>query len=81
MKSISLNRLNGILLLMVLITVILYYGKAFLAPLFFSILLAMLLMPLCERLESWGFSRIWATLTGILVILLALAGVVVIVVA
>lgn len=81
MKSISLNRLNGILLLLVLITVILYYGKAFLAPLFFSILLSMLLLPLCEKLEKWGFSRIWATLTGILIILAAIAAVVTILVA
>ena len=81
MKSISLNRLNGILLLLVLITVILYYGKAFLAPLFFSILLSMLLLPVCERLEKWGFGRIWATLSGILIILTAIAAVVAILVA
>lgn len=81
MRSITLNRLNGILLLLVLTTVVLYYGKAFLAPLFFSILLAMLLMPVCEKLEKWGFGRIWATLVGILLILAAIAGVVAILVA
>jgi predicted PurR-regulated permease PerM len=79
MKSISIFRLNAILLLLILTTIVLYYGKEFLVPLFFSILFAMLLLPVCRKLESWGFSRIWSTLTGILIILLFLGGIVAII--
>ncbi|WP_026462314.1 AI-2E family transporter [Adhaeribacter aquaticus] len=69
MKSISIYRLNAILLLVILTTIILYYGKVFLIPLFFSIMLAMLLLPICRKLEKWGISRVWSTLIGILIIL------------
>jgi len=70
MKSISLYRVNGVLLLVILTTIILYYGKVFLIPLFFGIMLAMLLLPVCRKLEMWGIGRIWSTLIGILIIIL-----------
>jgi len=70
MKSISIYRVNAVLLLVILTTIILYYGKIFLIPLFFSILLAMLLLPVCRKLEKWGIGRIWSTLIGILIIIL-----------
>lgn len=74
MKSISLYRLNAIMLLVILTTIILFYGKTFLVPLFFAILLAMLLLPVCRKLEQWGMGRVGSTLTGILIIVLFVAG-------
>ena len=53
--------------------VIFYYGKVFLIPLFFSTLLAMLLMPVCEKMENWGMNWIWSSLTGVLIIILFVA--------
>jgi predicted PurR-regulated permease PerM len=73
MKSISIGRVNAVLFLIILTTVILYYGQDFLIPLTFSILLAMLLLPVSRRLESHGVSRIWSTLLSILLILLFVA--------
>ncbi|HEX9981472.1 MAG TPA: AI-2E family transporter [Flavobacterium sp.] len=70
MKSIPIYRLNAVLLLIILTAVILYFGKTFLAPLFFSMLLVMLLMPVCRKFEKWGIGRIWSTLIGILIIML-----------
>jgi predicted PurR-regulated permease PerM len=70
MTGISLFRLNAVLLLFVLIGIILIYGKTFLIPLFFSILFAMLLLPVCRKLEKWGIGRIWSTLIGVLLIIL-----------
>ncbi len=70
MRNISLYRLNGLLLLLILTTVILYFGKSFLIPLFFGILTGMLLLPVCNKLEKWGMSRIWSTLTGVLIIII-----------
>ncbi len=69
MRNISLYRLNGILLLLISTMVILYYGKSFLVPLFFAILCGMLLLPVCNWLEKKGVSRIWSTLSGLLIIL------------
>lgn len=80
MKSISIYRLNAILLLFILSTIVLYYGKPFLVPLLFSILFAMLLLPVCRWLESKGVGRIGSTLVGILIILAGLAGLVAIIV-
>lgn len=79
MQSIPLNRLNGILLMLVLAVTILYIGKAFLVPLVFSILLCMLLYPLCEKLEKWGIGRVGSTLIGMLVFILFLVGIVAII--
>ena len=80
MKSISIYRLNAVFLLVILTTVVLYYGKEFLVPLLFSILFAMLLLPVCKKLEKWGFSRIWSTLCGILIILAFIAGILAIII-
>ncbi|HEX8563863.1 MAG TPA: AI-2E family transporter [Flavobacterium sp.] len=81
MKSISLYRLNAVLLLFILSVVVLYYGKEFLVPLFFAILLAMLLLPVCNWLEKHGVGRIGSTLLGILIILLFIGGLVAIIAA
>jgi predicted PurR-regulated permease PerM len=76
MRSISIYRLNATLLLLILTTIVLYYGKDFLVPLFFSILFSMLLLPVCNWLEKKGIGRIWSTLIGILIILLFISGIV-----
>lgn len=76
MANISLSRLNGILLMIVLTGVIMHFGKPFLVPLFFSILLGMLLLPVCNVLESKGISRLWSTLIGVLLILMFFAGII-----
>ena len=81
MKGITLNRLNSVLLLFVLTIIVLYYGKEFLVPLFFAILLAMLLLPVCNRLEKWGMGRVGATFIGIFIILLFISGLVAIIAA
>lgn len=80
MKSISIYRLNAFLLFIILTTILLYFGKPFLIPLCFSILFAMLLYPVCQKLERWGLSRVASTLAGMFIILLFIAFVVGIVV-
>lgn len=81
MKGISLNRVNSILLLFILTLLLLYYGKEFLVPLFFAIMLAMLLLPVCNRLEKWGMGRVAATFIGIFIILAFIGGIVAIIAA
>jgi len=80
MKSISIYRLNATFLFLILTAIVLYYGKDFLVPVLFSILFAMLLLPVCKKLEKWGFSRVWSTLTGILIILAFIAGILAIII-
>ena len=75
MKSISIYRANAILLLGILIFYALYYAQTFFIPLFFSILLAMLMAPVSRKLEGWGMGRIGATLICILIFLLFIAGI------
>src|SRR5688572_3874641 len=76
MKSISIYRVNAILFLIILTAVVLYYGRTFLIPVTFSILLGMLLLPVSRKLESWGINRVWATLICIVLILLFIAGII-----
>ena len=72
MKEIFL-RINQYLLFIVLLTVLLYFGKSFLIPLVFAAMLAMLMAPVCRKVDSWGAHRAISSLVCILI----LAGVVV----
>ena len=74
MNTVSIYRVNGVLLLALLSVIILYYGRIFLIPLTFGILLAMLMLPVSRKLESWGMGRVWSVWLCILLILVILAG-------
>lgn len=50
-------RLAATLLSLVLIVAVAYYLKVVLVPLFFSIIFAIMLYPVCLRLEKWGAPR------------------------
>ncbi len=67
------GRANQYLLFVILLTVILYFGRTFLIPIAFGGMLAMLMAPICRKLDQWGFHRALSSLTCILI----LAGVVV----
>ena len=56
MRSLAL-RINQGLLIPILITVVLFYGKPILVPLCFAILLSMLLAPVCRFLDKKGWPR------------------------
>ncbi|RIV22450.1 AI-2E family transporter [Fibrisoma montanum] len=73
-KRVSIYQVNGALLFGVLVIIILYFGRPFLVPLAFAIVLSMLFMPVSHRLERWGISRISATLLCILLLLVLIAG-------
>jgi predicted PurR-regulated permease PerM len=46
-----------------------YHARAFLVPLSFAALLAMLMVPISNALERRGFRRIWSSLTSTLIII------------
>ena len=73
------NRFNQYLFFIVLLIVVMYFGKAFLVPIFFGALLAMLMAPVCRRLDGLGFNRALSSLVCILILLAVIAGIVLIV--
>lgn len=67
------SRVKEFLIISVLIIAGLYFAivglveaKAFLAPLSIAILLAMVLVPVSNKLEGWGISRGWASFVSVL---------------
>jgi len=71
MKDIFL-RINQYLLFSVLFTVVLYYGKVILVPLFFGTMLAMLMAPVCRRLDRKGVNRAVSCTICTLILLIAI---------
>ncbi|GEO04811.1 AI-2E family transporter [Adhaeribacter aerolatus] len=75
MRSISIYRANAVLLFAILSFYALYHARTFFIPLFFAILLAMLLAPVSRKLENWGINRIGATFICMLLFLLFIAAI------
>ena len=50
-------RLASILISLVLLVMMFFYLKVVMVPLFFSIIFAIMLFPICMRLEKWGIAR------------------------
>jgi predicted PurR-regulated permease PerM len=66
-------RANQYLFFAVLAVVVLYFGRAFLIPLFGASLLAMLMAPVCRKFESWGLNRALSCVGCILILLCVIA--------
>lgn len=69
------HRFNQYLFFIGLLVVVLYFGKAFLVPIVFASLLAMLMAPVCRKLDGWGFNRAMSSLVCILILMLVIAGI------
>jgi predicted PurR-regulated permease PerM len=69
------QRVNQYLLFAVLLILILYYGKTFLIPLTFGALLAMLMAPVCNKLDSLGLKRGLSTTVCILILVAVIVGI------
>jgi predicted PurR-regulated permease PerM len=80
MKEIA-NRVNQYLWLVILLFIVLYYGKVILIPLVFAAMLAMLMAPVCRRLDGWGVHRGASSFICIFILMVVLSGVLVVVIA
>jgi len=69
------HRVNQYLFFFVLIIVVMYFGKAFIIPIVFAALLAMLMAPVCRRFDSWGWHRALSSLGCILILVVVIAGI------
>lgn len=67
------HRFNQYLFFFGLLVVIMYFGKPFLIPIVFASLLAMLMAPICRKLDDWGFNRAMSSLVCILILILVIA--------
>lgn len=70
-----LLKINLVLLLLVLLTFIFYFGRVILIPLISAALLAMLMAPLCNKLDKKGFKRSLSCLVCIAILLIIFIGV------
>ncbi len=68
-----LPKISQVLFIIIAGTAILYVAKPVLVPLVFALVLAMLLIPLCRRMEKWGVNRAVAVVACILLLLLTVA--------
>lgn len=71
MKALLL-KINQALLLPILVTAVLYFGKPVLIPLCFAILLAMLMAPVCRFLDGKGCARAVSCTVCVLILLIAM---------
>lgn len=74
MKEIFL-RINQYLLFLILLVVVLYFGKAFLIPIVFAALLAMLMAPVCRKVDSWKVHRAISSLVCVLILVAVIVGI------
>ncbi|TXK36892.1 AI-2E family transporter [Pontibacter qinzhouensis] len=70
----SLQRFNQVLLGFLLFFGLLYLGSSFLVPIAIGGLFAMLLVPVCQRLERWKLSRSVAALICVFAVVIILIG-------
>lgn len=69
------NRINQYLFFAVLFVIVLYFGRTFLIPVVFAAMLAMLMAPVCRKLDSWKFPRALSTFCCVFILVLAIAGI------
>jgi predicted PurR-regulated permease PerM len=71
-KLTNIQRFNQILLAFLLFFGLMKLAATFLIPIAIGGLFAMMLIPVCRKLESWGFPRLLAALACILTVLVVL---------
>lgn len=74
-KALQSSPANKFLLFIVLLTIVLCYGRELLVPLVYSAFFAMLLAPVCCKLENNGVNRTFAVIICVFILLIALLGI------
>lgn len=70
-----LTKINKILIFIILVFTILYFGASFLVPFLFGVLLAFLMTPFCDLLESIKISRAFASVISTLVVFIVVGAI------
>lgn len=74
LKPVDLGRINKLLFFIILVSVILYFGREFFVILTFSGFLAMLMAPVANKLEEARVNRVLTSLISVLIILAVIFG-------
>lgn len=74
--DVSLTKAIRVLLFLFLLVASLYYARPFLVPVVFASLLAMLLLPLCRRLQGMGMNKTLAIIICIVAFVAVMAGII-----
>ena len=69
-KSAFSGRTVEWLLVAAISVLLLYYGRTLFIPMFYGLFIAVVLYPVCRRLESRGFPKSLAITTGLLIVFL-----------
>lgn len=72
MKAPFLTKINRTFIFIFLCILALVYGKPFFMPVAFAALFALLILPLCKKLEAWGLKRNYASLLSIIILIIPL---------
>lgn len=64
--------INDMLLFFVLLTVVLYFGRNVLILIVFAVFLAMLMVPVSNKMERWGGSRFFSSFFSVLIIVIVI---------
>src|ERR1035437_9943478 len=72
----GLARINKILLFVILISIVLYFGREFFKLICFAGLLAMLMTPVSNKLKNHRVSRVFSSLISVLTIVAVFSGVI-----
>ena len=76
LKPVGLNRINSILFFIILISIILYFGRELFVLITFSGFLAMLMTPVSNMIENHKVSRIFSTIFSVLIIIAVISAVI-----
>jgi predicted PurR-regulated permease PerM len=68
-------RANQYLLFAILLTIVLYFGRTLIIPLVFAAMLAMLMAPVCRRLDRLGLKRGLSTFFCVFILVLVIVGI------
>jgi predicted PurR-regulated permease PerM len=71
-RSQLIQRVNQNLLCIVLVAGILFFGRIFLVPVTFAILLSFLMLPICKYLDRRGLHRAISVLLCVLILLITI---------
>lgn len=75
LKSPSLPRVVNLLFLSILVGIVMYFGREILVLITFGALIAMLMIPLADKLEKHHISRIFSSLISVFIIIIVISGV------
>jgi predicted PurR-regulated permease PerM len=76
MRLETIVKYSLVIIVLVVLFWAIYQARAFLIPLTCAAILAMMLIPAARRLESWGWNRLWSSLTSVLILIIVVGGLV-----